>query len=140
MSEPAQAAALVGAEMTRSTDRLRLLQLRDSLTRVAPNARDGLVVMIDRAYSDSTSRALDTLVHSRWQRAGAPSRVPVVIAAVLDSSSTVSGFPRRKQSSYNLPITTFLPSCGNWRSMYLDHPHRGADQRHCSGSICRETS
>lgn len=110
MSDSAEMAASVGAEMNRATDKLRLLQFRDSLTRAAPTGSDGLVVTIDRAYGDSTTQALQTLIRERWKRAGAPSKVPVMIAAVLDSSLTVSGFPRRKPSSYNLPITTFLPS------------------------------
>jgi hypothetical protein len=109
-SDSIHIAALAGAEMNRATDRLRLLQIRDSLTRAVSNGSNGLVVLIDRGYGDSTTQALQTLVRDRWKRAGAPSKVPVVIAAVLDSSSTVSGFPRRKLSSYNLPITTFLPS------------------------------
>src|SRR5258708_3501416 len=89
MSDSAQIAALAGVEMNRATDRLRLLQIRDSLTRAPSTGSDGLVVMIDRAYGDSTTQALQTLVRERWKRAGAPSKVPVVIAAVLDSPWTV---------------------------------------------------
>ena len=105
-----QPAVTIGSEMNRATDRLRLLQIRDSLVRAASNASGELTVMIDAAYGDSMSRVLKTLVRDRWNRAGAPSKVPVVIAAVVDSASTVSGLPRRNPSSYNLPITTFLPS------------------------------
>jgi hypothetical protein len=99
----------VSADMNRATERLRLLQIRDSLVSVASKSSDGLTVMIAPGYGAPLQRALETKLRDRWSRLRTPAKLPVVIAAVIDSASTVAGFPRRKPSVALLPITTFLP-------------------------------
>jgi hypothetical protein len=99
----------VSSEMNRALDRLRLLQLRDSLVAATPKTANELTVSIDGRYGESTKRAIEAKLRERWSRLRAPAKVPVVIAAIVDSASTVEGFPRRKPSGMAPPITTFLP-------------------------------
>lgn len=100
----------VSGEMNRTTERLRLLQLRDSIVRISPNPAEQFAVRIDPAYGPALSRAIETKLRERWSRTERGAKMPVVIAAVVDSATTVSGFPRRKPGGLLLPITTFLPS------------------------------
>jgi len=95
--------------MSLAADRLRLLRIRDSVMHEAATQHAGsLSVLISPSYGDALARQIDTLVRRRWAEAGAPTGIPVVIAAVVDSSTIVDGAPRRRPS-WTPSISAFLP-------------------------------
>ncbi len=103
------AATLAGRAMTQAADRLRLLQIRDSVMR-DPRVRrsDALTVLVSEAYGAEVGPRLDSLVRERWIQAGSPAAVRTVVAAVLDSSTIVAGGVRPKATS-GTSIVVFVP-------------------------------
>jgi hypothetical protein len=95
--------------MTRAADRLRLLQVRDSILReTTKRDTDRLSVVIDASFSEAIARQLDSLIRDRWARAAAGRSARTVIAAVLDSSTVVGGAVRPRTIG-STSITAFLP-------------------------------
>ncbi len=95
--------------MSLAADRLRLLRIRDSVMHESAVHRTGsLSVLISASYGDALSRQLESLIRARWSEAGAPTGIPLVIAAVLDSATVVDGALRSRQPWVPL-ITAFLP-------------------------------
>lgn len=115
---PVQSAIVTGAatspavssELNRAIDRLRLLQIRDSIAALASKSGDDLTVLVDAGYGPSLARAIEVKMHQRWDRVPRRGGVPVVVAAVVDSSSTVLGYQRRKPTTVAPPMSTFLPT------------------------------
>ena len=103
------AADVAGRGMAQAADRLRLLQIRDSILRETAKTRAaGLTVLIGAEY-DPIGHTLDSLLRERWTTAAPSSQARVVVAAVLDSSSVVSGAVRPRV--WSAPsITAFLPN------------------------------
>jgi hypothetical protein len=97
-----------GAAMIQAADRLRLLQIRDSVLRqTAPPSERSLTVFIGSALGP-LAHDLDSLIRDRWRASRPGDGFPTVIAAVLDSSTIVGGGLRPKPSN-STSITTFLP-------------------------------
>jgi hypothetical protein len=95
--------------MSLAVDRLRLLRIRDSVMHEAATRHAGsLSVLISSSYGEALGPQIESLIRARWAEAGSPTGIPVVIAAVLDSSTVVDGAPRRRQS-WTPSITAFLP-------------------------------
>lgn len=102
-------AALAGAAMTRATDRLRLLQIRDSILRdPATRVPGSPVVLISAAYEPAIAHQLDSLIRERWTAAGAGGGARTVIAAVVDTATVVAGGLRPRTANAT-SITAFLP-------------------------------
>lgn len=110
-STPSTVSAQAGAAMTTAADRLRLLEIRDSILRepIASQARTPVVV-VSPAYGGLAGQ-LDSLVRSRWAAAGVQGASRVIIAAVLDSATAIHGAVRPKWWSAT-SITAFMPDSG----------------------------
>jgi hypothetical protein len=94
----ASLAAHEQADLSQATDKLRLLQLRDSiLNRVARErpTRSGFVLLEDSALSDSLRSWVDRAARDGWNELAATTKYPVVLAVILDSARTVQGLPRQ---------------------------------------------
>ena len=94
-------------EVMRVTDRLRLLQIRDSILASTKGPRAGLSLEIDPRFA-SARALLDSIVRSQWSALGAPAARPVIVAAIVDTATTIRGLPANA-FGWRLPITVFLP-------------------------------
>jgi hypothetical protein len=109
------AASRVGAAMTRAADRLRLLEIRDSIMRLPGAHTDGIpTVLISEAYDAPIARQLDSLIRKRWSTAGAGQGTRTIIAAVIDTSTVVSR-GMRPRLSIATSIAAFLPDSSDKR-------------------------
>jgi hypothetical protein len=94
----ASLAAHEQADLSQATDKLRLLQLRDSiLDRVAREKRtlSGFVLREDAALSDSLRSWVDRAARDGRSEQASSTKYPVVLAVILDSAHTVQGLPRQ---------------------------------------------
>jgi hypothetical protein len=96
----------IQSKIAATNARLRSLELRDSVSRVAPR-QDGLTIIVDPAVTPLFERPLDSLVRERWSRLQISGGRRTIIAVVADTAYRVHGLPR--EMPYGLPITTFVP-------------------------------
>lgn len=102
-------ATQAGAAMTRAADRLRLLEIRDSVLRQpTTHASGSLTVSISAAYGSEITRQLDSLIRERWSAAGVAPGTRTVIAAVIDTATAVASAVRPRVSTVT-SITAFAP-------------------------------
>src|SRR5262249_14864363 len=110
------AATRAGTAMTRAADRLRLLEIRDSIMgQAAANSDNGLTVLISASYDQAIARQLDSLIRQRWSTAGAGREARTVIAAVIDTSTVVSKGMRPRLSN-TTSIAAFFPDSSDNRT------------------------
>lgn len=108
---PTRRLLAVSKQLALTNDRVRLLEIRDSLLAIhAKQPSTGLRVMIDNTWPTTLAVALDTLARARWQQLGADSSVPMIVAFVLDSATNPHGLPRRPGGAFVTPIDVLLPS------------------------------
>lgn len=101
---------MLAGRLSQTNDRLRLLEIRDSLlARYPANERRGLTVAIDSSIPAGLAASLQRLVRDKWDRLGIRSTMPVLVAVVLDSATTSHGFQRRYAGPLTSPINVFLP-------------------------------
>jgi hypothetical protein len=111
----ADAAARAGAAMTRAADRLRLLQIRDSIMQLPASRANGApTVLISASYDATIARQLDALIRQRWSAAGAGQGTRTIIAAVIDTSTAVSTGLRPRLANLT-SIAAFLPDSNDNR-------------------------
>ncbi len=96
--------------------RLRLLELRDSAfgSGVITAARPGLTVLTDPAIPDSVRRETRSAFDVAWARYDAGTRVPVLIAVVVDTSKYNDGLPMSHPNAvqgYTFPPDSATAAC-----------------------------
>ena len=100
----------VAGRLSQTNDRLRQLEIRDSLaTSYAVHAAPGLTMAFDSSVPPRVASEVERLVRAKWERLGTRSNAPVLVALVLDSATTAHGFPRRYANVFSNPISVFLP-------------------------------
>jgi hypothetical protein len=111
------AAELTGRALAATNDRLRSLEIHDSV--LAQKYRvpaPKLDVRIDAALPASLREQLDNGIRAKWSALGAPNGVSVVAVVVLDSSRKPHGYPRHAETLRGgQPIAVFPPRKGDQR-------------------------
>lgn len=102
-------ASLAGRSVARINDRVRVLELRDSVLALS-GSTGGFSVEIGDGVDPFTRGRLDSLLRTAWMRLRISSPQRVIVAVVLDSAIRVNGLPRTREYFNTLPIETFLPS------------------------------
>jgi hypothetical protein len=92
--------------IARTNDRLRLLEVRDSIVRLSRG--DSLELLIDPRLSDATRQKFEHELRKQWATLAVTPRVPITFAFVIDTARTPHGFPRPRL--LGLPVATFAPS------------------------------
>lgn len=111
----ASLAAHEQADLSQATDKLRLLELRDSiLHRVAREqiALSGFVLLEDSALTDSLRSWVDRTARNGWSEFSSATKYPVVLAVILDTARTVQGLPRQTARG-GFSIDVFPPDAQN---------------------------
>jgi len=104
------ATKLITSALAQTNDRLRLLELRDSVMAKRPLATsNGLSITFDSSFGADTRSRVESALRGRWKSLGAGDRVPVAIALVTDSGRSNHDLPRSRTFS-SVPIEVFLPS------------------------------
>lgn len=128
------AAEATGRVLAATNDRLRSLEIRDSvLAESRPTPATTLDVRIDDGIPASLRQQLDNGIRAKWNALGAPAGTSVVAAVVLDTARKVHGYPRHPESLRGgQPITVFLPRQGDQRCVavlrWLTTPDRSTSR------------
>src|ERR1041384_6549314 len=107
-STPARA---IEGRLAQANERLRLLELRDSIVRaVAAKPATPLTLLLDPTLPPATRARLDSQLTRQWNALKVPPGHSVAVAVLLDTARKAHGFPRARRYAGGLPIDIFLPS------------------------------
>jgi hypothetical protein len=108
---PPNATTVAAGQLAQANDRWRLLDLRDSIAKLAPKSagRDA-TILIDQSLPNDIRRRLGAALASQWQTLVPRSGLPVAIAIVVDTVKSPHGHIRLHQFAGSTPIESFLPS------------------------------
>lgn len=107
---PARPSALAIAEgrVAAANDRLRTLEIRDSLVKLA-GTHPGFFVTVDSRLPAETGDRIRSLVEQHWTALGVPANRAVIVAVVGDTVVRPHELPRQEISPLAVPIDAFLP-------------------------------
>lgn len=113
-----------------ATLHLRVLQLRDSVftPRVLVAADSGMTVLTDRQFPDSVRRFVSATIRQAWQSNHPGHQVPVIVAVVLDTTTTLDGLPIGRGTYGNAHV--FPPDSVSRACRVLVREDRGVTQRY----------
>jgi len=107
-------ALVAEGRLAQANDRLRLLELRDSVGRVGDSRQDARFnVVIDAALSNGLREVLERSITRQWvalKIQASQNRPPATIAVIVDTSRAPHGLPRIRRYAAGTPIEIFLPS------------------------------
>lgn len=106
---PQSAMKLMAGALSQANDRLRMLELRDSVLSRHRIPTSGLSITFDSSFNADTRTRIESGLRARWASLRAGDRVPVAIAFVTDSARSNHDLPRSRTFS-SVPIEIFLPS------------------------------
>jgi hypothetical protein len=101
--------AIAERRVAAANDRLRLLEIRDSLVRLA-GGRGAFFVTVDSRLPAETHDRIAKLIQQHWGALAISGARPVVVAVVIDSAVKPHGLPIPDRYAYAVPINTFIPS------------------------------
>ena len=108
-SPPPNAASIAEGQLARANDRWRILELRDSIAKLAPkNAGDAATILIDQSLPKEIRQRLSAALSSQWKVLVPQSELPVAIAVVIDSVKEPHGHIRSRQFAGSTPIEVFF--------------------------------
>lgn len=101
---------LVSNTLAKTNDRLRLLEIRDSVLAIyEKHPAGGLRILADSTLPAAVTGSMSNLIRARWQQLHIAASVPVVVVFVLDSATNPHALPRRYGAAFVNPIDVFLP-------------------------------
>ncbi len=108
--DPSRVAPSVIAEghLEEANDRLRLLQLRDSIGVLAARRGAPFSVFVDPRFTAPAGASIDSLVLAQWRTLNVTPVVPVAVAVIDDDDFTPGGLPRRRGDSTAEHPSTFF--------------------------------
>lgn len=111
-----------------ATLHLRLLQLRDSVftPHTLAAADSGMMVLTDRQFPDSIRQFVSATIHQAWQSNQPGHQVPVIVAVVLDTTTTLDGYPIGQSGFGDAHV--FPPDSGSRACRVLVREGRGVTQ------------
>lgn len=115
------------SRLRRAAHQLRVLQLRDSLTRIA--ATSAAPFAVDAAFNRSDRALIDSLVAHAGAERSLAARIPASVFFVLDSVTEVSGHPRVSGSRGVLAIDYVLPDDSLRRCIVIARVHAVTTRR-----------
>ncbi len=95
--------------LAQANDRLRMLEIRESVVRMAGN-RDSLSIILDPRILPDTRNRIEGALRREWTTLGIVPRRPVIIALVGDTVWHSRGLPRNPPPLFAAPIEISLPS------------------------------
>lgn len=104
-------AVVVEGRLAQVNDRLRTLEVRDSVLSVAKRSNDGaLTLLVDPRIGEPMRQNMSAAVARQWTALGNPKGTRTIVALVIDTIRTPHGFPRTRGFMLGMPIDIFLPS------------------------------
>lgn len=97
-------------QLGRTNDRLRLLEIRDSIAHVAAEKPTPFTLLIDSAFAPATRARLEAAITKQWSQLTVGGDRRTVVAVVVDTTRRPHALPRSRQMGYSIPITAFPPS------------------------------
>ena len=104
-------AAAVEGRVAQVNDRLRTLELRDSVLGVARRSNESsLTILVDPRLAPASRQNFTAALEREWTALQIPAGTHTIVALVMDTTRFPHGLPRTRGFTGGLPIDAFLPS------------------------------